>query len=195
MIPEERLSTTRLPAPFLGARGEYVITPTFDYEDGGIALQDPSEGLQFQAWRGYILNDQIILEAPGIAPFIAYTGTGLTEVSITFDQNMRPTFAFVEEGVAKLRWYDSVVEDTVITTLGADVITPRVSLDDKHPLGVADSDIILGYVRAGNLYFRAQRDRFQTEYLLLEECPDRLHIIGMNAEWRFQFRFERDEDD
>lgn len=193
MIPEERLSTQVVPAPFLGSRGEFPITRTFDYEDGGIALQDPSEGLQFQTWRGYILNDQIILEAPGIPPFTAYTGTNLTEVSITFDQNMRPTFAFVEDGVAKLRWYDSVPEETVITTLGADHISPRVTLDDKHPLGITDSDVILAYVRAGNLYFRAQRDRFQVEYLLREDVPERLQVIGMNTGWRLQFRFEGED--
>ncbi|WP_444922939.1 hypothetical protein ACJJH9_12210 [Microbulbifer sp. DLAB2-AF] len=47
MIPEKRLSSQPVPAPFSGAAALAVRDIT-DYERGGIALQDPSRGLDFQ---------------------------------------------------------------------------------------------------------------------------------------------------
>ena len=190
MIPEQRLSTTPVPGTLLGARGSQPVTATHDYEDGGIALNDPSRGLQFQVWEAYLQNNNIVLQAPGYPATVIYTGTGeITEVSLSFDQNMRPTIAFVEGGQAKLRWFDSVPGEQVITVLDPDVVNPRVSLDDKHPLGVPASDVILAYRRLGGLYFRALRDRYTIEYLLEASAPAELVKIGLSDQYRLQFEF------
>lgn len=190
MIPEQRLSITPVPGALLGARGSRPVTATHDYEDGGIALNDPSRGLQFQVWEAYLQNNNIVLEAPGYPPTVVYTGAAaITEVSLAFDQNMRPTIAFVEGGQAKLRWFDSVPGQQVVTVLDANVVNPRVTLDDKHPLGVPDSDVILAYLRLGGLYFRAQRDRYGVEYPLQAEAPAELIKIGLSDQYRLQFEF------
>ena len=186
MIPENRLSTTPVPDEIIGARS-LPVTPTQDFEDGGIALSDPSEGLMYQVWRATVSQlKYIYFDADNADRTLVYTGDYITEISFTFDQNMRPVLAFVEDGLAFFRWYDSTVEAQVVTALDKNVINPRVFLDDKRLLERGNSDIILGYIRSGSLYFRMQRDRFGVEYLLKEGVYN-LHKIGMNRQLRVQF--------
>jgi hypothetical protein len=186
MLPDGVLSTIPIQAIFTGARA-LAVTKTVDYEDGGVALNDPSEGLLYQVWRCRLVGDDVVIGASSVTETILYSATGITEISFTFDQNMRPVLAFVKDGASYLRWYDSLYEEQVVTALDVDVTNPRVTLDDKRILQVAISDIILGYVRAGNLYYRQQRDRFETEYLLAEEVTSELVKIGMNKQFRLQF--------
>lgn len=184
-MPENQTSSEPVPAAIVGARA-LGITDTVDYEDGGIGLNDPSEGLLYQQWRGRLLDGDIILDAPNTEPVTIYTATGATEFSFTFDQNMRPVASFVIDGVAYLRWYDSSVPGTVVTTIGSGVISPKVFLDDKRPLALANSDVILGYIRDGFLRTRIQRDRFLIEYTH-DAVDTRLIKIGFNAQLRVQF--------
>jgi len=186
MIPENRLSTTPVPDEIIGARS-LPVTPTQDFEDGGIALSDPSEGLMYQVWRATVSQlKYVYFDADNADMTLVYTGDYITEISFTFDQNMRPVLAFVEDGLPFFRWYDSTVEAQVVTALDKNVINPRVFLDDKRLLERGKSDIILGYIRSGSLYFRMQRDRFGVEYLLKEGVYN-LYKIGMNKQLRVQF--------
>jgi hypothetical protein len=188
MMPDNVLSTVPMPAAFIGARA-LPITKTVDYEDGGIALNDPSRGSNYQRWRGRLIKDDVILDAPEVEEFVLLNGENITEISFTFDQNMRPALAFVQNGVAKLRWFDTVAGAQVITEY-ADAITPRVVLDDKRITQTSNSDIILGYVKAGKLYTRRQRDRFTIEYLMDDGPHIGLVKIGLNARLRLQFLME-----
>ncbi|WP_445360372.1 hypothetical protein ACJJIL_17655 [Microbulbifer sp. EKSA005] len=188
MLPENELSQQSVPAPFMGGAALPVRNVT-DYESGGIALQDPSEGLNYQVWRARVLNNgcDIVLNAHEVAEFTLISGTDITEVSLSFDQNMRPVVAYVEGGTAKLYWYDSSQGAQVITEWPG-VITPRVTLDDKRQLQSGVSDVIFAYLKDGNLYCRQQRDRYQTEYLLHENVnSDGLIKIGMHKQYRLQF--------
>tara|TARA_R110001592_G_scaffold98896_1_gene281988 strand:- start:647 stop:1225 length:579 start_codon:yes stop_codon:yes gene_type:complete len=188
-LPDNALSKSPVPAVFVGARA-LAVTRTVDYEDGGIAIQDPSRGSQYQRWRGRLLGENIILDAPEVEPFVALSGPGITEISFTFDQNMNPAVAFVQDGVAKLWWFDSVPGQQVITELAVDVITPRVILDDKRFTQTSNSDVILGYVRDGTLYYRQQRDRFTIERILDVGPHVGLVKIGFNVQLRLQFLME-----
>ena len=184
------LSTTDVAAPLVGARA-LPISGMVDYEDGGIGISDPSEGLLYQIWKATIVdaggsNKEVYFEAPNTAPHLVYSGGNITEISFTFDQNMRPVLAFVENDLPYFRWYDSSAEAQVVTALDSGVINPRVFLDDKRVLQRGNSDIILGYIKADNLYFRMQRDRFGVEYLLKEGVLS-LSKIGMNRQLRLQF--------
>lgn len=191
MIPQDRLSTTTLAADFLGARASSAITARYDMEDGGVALQDPSEGLFSDVWYAYInpSNTRIILGKEGGSEVTIIEGTGITEVSLTFDRNMNVAIAYVEGGEAKLNWFDLVANDQVTTNFGSTYINPRVSHDDKHPLASETSDVIFAYVRDGDLYYRQQRDRYDTERLLQEDVAGTFRKIGMNVENRLQFEF------
>ncbi|WP_299589679.1 hypothetical protein, partial [uncultured Microbulbifer sp.] len=166
-----------------------------DYERGGIALQDPSRGLNVQTWRARVLEDgrAIVLDAQQVRASTVITGVNITEVSLAFDQNMRPVIAYVESGTAKLYWYDSS-QDAQVTTSWPGFITPRVSLDDKRQLQSSVSDVIFAYLKDGNLYHRQQRDRYGTEYLLASNVNSPgLVKIGMSRNLRFQFLLKSPE--
>jgi hypothetical protein len=138
-----------------------------------------------------------------VPEFVAFSAPGITEFSFSFDQNMRLAIAFVQDGVAKLRWFDSVPGQTVITEYPS-AITPRVVLDDKRFTQTSASDIIFAYMRNGDLYYRQQRDRFQTEIDPTELMPEPertqtrernalspgLIKIGFNRQLRLQFLME-----
>jgi hypothetical protein len=180
------LSNPPIPGLFLGSRALFV-SPTRDYEDGGIKQNNPSSGHLYQRWRCRIFGDYVVLDAEEVLPQVIFVGAELTECSIAFDQNMRPTLVVVEAGQAKLQWFDSSVGEQVITFLDPDVVTPRVTLDDKRPGQISNSDIILAYVRLGGLYYRQQSDRFLIEYFLDAGPHTGINKIGMNKHFRLQF--------
>lgn len=188
MIPEQRLSTTNLPAAFLPPDDE-PRTLTSVRKFGGIALNDPSQGMFVQIWTLTTDGTNVTISAPNHPASVLFTGTAITEIDLAFDQNMRPFVAFVEGGAAKYRWYDSLVEGQVITPL-TDATRPRCCLDDKRALQTGSSDIILVYIRVGNLYFRAQRDRYLVEYLLKSAVTGALAKVGMGVALRLQFEME-----
>lgn len=186
MLPEGRLSTAKVPAPILGGRA-LKSSPKIDYEDGPIALNDPSEGLFYQIWTGQIYGEGVFLFSDLVERQDILSALNITEMSFTFDQNGRPTVAYVQYGIAKIWWYDSTIESHTTTEIGSGVLSPKVILDDKRQTQTNSSDIILGYIKNENLYYRQQRDRFGTEYLLATNVVGRLQKIGMGNNLRLQF--------
>lgn len=188
-LPDNVLSTTSIPFMFTGGRS-LSVTKVLDFEKGGIAINDASMGLLYQTWRARLIKNDVVLDAPSVPEFIHFTATGISEISFTFDQNMRPALAYVQDGTSKLRWWDSTVSGYDIVSLPAGSITPRVSMDDKRASQSAISDIILAYIRSGTLYYRQQRDRFLTERSLATGLTTGLIKIGMNNRFRMQFMLE-----
>ena len=190
-LPDNRLSSEPVPGYFLGARAQ-VFPDYIDYMDGGVAIQDPSLGLDYQTWTAEIVSDviedNIMLSAPTFPATSVYTGDDITEVSLAFDQNMQVCIAFVEAGVAKLLWYDTTVSELVVTVIPGNVSHPRVALDDNREFNRANIDIILAYIRDGALYYRQQRDRYQIERQLSSGPWIALVRIGMGSTLRFQFQ-------
>lgn len=196
MMPDNMLSTEAIPRNFFGARG-LPISRIIDYEDGGIALNDASRGLLYQRWRARLFNpgmpdSHVVLDAASVAPSVLLELPNITEISISFDQLMRAVIAFVRNDIAYLQWYDSVPGAYVIDEIGSGIITPRVTMDDKRFIATQanqTNDVILAYVRAGNLYYRQQRDRFTIERLLKTDAKP-LIKIGLNRALRLQFMHE-----
>ena len=188
MIPEQSLSSEVVYAPFVGGRS-LPVKETRDYENGGVDLSDPSLGLDYQVWRARILGNgtRIVVDAENNPETVLYEGADISEVSLSFDQNMRPVLALVEGGVPKLQWFDSDAGQQVVTEFPG-IVTPRVSLDDKRLIQSANSDVIFAYLSNGDLCYRRQRDRYETEYTLESGVPASGIIkIGMNRQWRLQF--------
>lgn len=184
MIPEYVLSSEVVKGTIVGAKRGTTVADV-DYEDGGIALNDPSEGFFYQVWTCTIDEGRdIVVSAPSVADTIVYTGSRISEVSLTFDQNMRVAVAFIEDGLMKLLWYDTTIAAEVVTTFTGK--NPRVLLDDKRDYFLADSDILLFYVKNRQLYMRAQRDRFMIEYMLHFPIDGRLRTVGMGRHYRVQ---------
>lgn len=195
-LPDNVLSIEPAPARFVGARAG-AVTKTIDYEDGGIAIQDASKGLLYQRWRARLFNSgevdsYVMLDAREVDEFVLVEEPNMTEISIAFDQLMRPVLAFVSSDVAYLRWYDSAASAYVTTEIGAGVLTPRVTMDDKRYTatnGYQTNDVILAYIKSGDLYYRQQRDRFEIERKLAD-AVNPLIKIGFTRGLRLQFMSE-----
>ena len=180
----------------------FTVTDTEDYELGGVAIQDPSQGYYVKIWRGRISHGgrYLLIGSEDTPDTMWYDSGGfgrLTEVSLAFDQNMRPILAFVEAGVAKFQWYDTAIEQQVVTTLDSDVRNPRVSMDEKRADFGTTNDVILSYLRGQNLYVRVGRDRYTVEYLIQSGIPEDyfLYKTGMNLGLRFQWEFRKPWDE
>lgn len=190
MLPNNRLSSTPVRSVFIGADA-IDSTPDISYEDGGIALNDPSQGLLFQVWTAQIRNNgtQITIRADNHPESVLITGNDIREVSLAFDSNMRVNLVYLEGDITKLFWFDTSVGQ-MVTTEFTDLFTPRLSTDDKRISQSSNRDIIFAYIKNGDLFFRQQRDRYEIEYLLAENPKGKFVKFGMNRQLRLQFLFE-----
>lgn len=190
MLPQNVLSTDTIPAAFTPPR-DIPKTALEDFELGGVAVGDASQGLAVKTWRAFIDSGTFIkLEAFDVSAQVVIADTDITEVSLAFDQLMQPCLAYVAAGQAKLYWWDSEAIQFQTTNLPVGAITPRVCLDDKRTSQSQANDVILAYVKTGKLYVRNQRDRFDTDYELSDVGGAVLVQIGMNLVGRFQFRIQ-----
>ena len=164
-----------------------------DFERGGVALNDPTQGLDVRTWRAWSTDgtDIRVAPLPGGAPVtVVISGAvNITELSLSFDQNMGPTLAYVESGDTKLRWFDSV-SNTIVTTTWPGAASPLLALDDKRSVAGNYNDVIFGYIRAGQVCYRQQRDRYEVEYVLgaAPGVGARLLQMGMGVNNRMQFK-------
>ena len=186
MIPQNRLSTLPVQSSFVEPVSRRTATLK-DYERGGIALQDGSEGIDVQLWTVEVIGNDVWLSAETVAPFIYFSRPNISEVALAFDQNMVAYIAFVQSGVAWLYWFDTAVNTMVFSSFPG-MVTPRLVNDEKRLVESNNSDVILAYVSGNNLCFRAQRERFQTEHVLKESVGGTLVAVGMNSGHRLQFR-------
>lgn len=162
-----------------------------DWELGGVAVGDASQGLQVQIWKGFLdENDNFVLEPQSQGPrTVFFNIPGARELSFSFDQNMNPALAWMAAGVLYYRWYDISIND--YTTSIFNGRSPFVALDDKRSIATTSNfnDVLLFYIRGPSLYYRLQRERYATERLLRTFRGPRLHIrrCGMNRGYRMQF--------
>lgn len=181
-IPGNLLSNDRPESPLLAPDDRQRTDPLQDWERGGVALNDPSQGHNVRDWK--VWSDGLtiwVAPDPELTPRVAVqTGTDITEVSLGFDQNMQPTVAFVDAGVTKLWWYDTVGA-AMTTTSFPGYKTPMLTLDDKRDIATQTgvNDIIFAYVRDGLLCWRQQRERYGVERVLGAVPAPNTRIVGM----------------
>lgn len=191
---ENRLSTQVVPGDFQ-TPDDLETSALIDYELGGIALNDPTQGLRVQTWTAVYDSgtSDLTLSAPSAGSTVLWNRPGITEISLAFDQNMNPFVAYVQSGQAKYYWWDTNLPGFTTTNLPVGSVTPRCCLDDKRETQTAASDTILAYVLGTALYMRRQRDRFTIDYLQVDPFqdefgnPGKLRKVGMNHVNRLQF--------
>jgi hypothetical protein len=191
-LPENILPNTAPPAQMLAPDSFPRPSRLEDYERGGIAVQDPSQGLNVRNWTcDYVDGDvrAYPLGEPGLAE-VLFSVADIAELSFSFDQNMRPLVAYMVGPDAFLRWFDPVPNAVVTVALAEGVRSPFLTMDDKRDFAtlIGSNDVLLFYLRGGSLYYRQQRERFNTERLLAAGLSDGLIIsrAGMNRELRVQ---------
>lgn len=190
-MPGDAISSTAVQAALLSPDNRDRTDLLLDYELGGVALNDPSQGLQVQPWEAWSDGAHVwVAPSPGRSPTtLLLTGSGITEVALSFDQNMRPTVAYVEAGLAKLFWFDTSI-GAMVTTSYAGATSPMLTLDDKRPVATlgGTSDVLFFYLLAGSLCYRQQRDRFTIERVLgaVPPASTRINRVGMGANNRLQ---------
>lgn len=111
-----------------------------DWEMGGVALNDASQGNMVRPWRVWSDGTQVwvgAVDIPGDQHLIL-VDTNITEVSLALDQLMQATIVYVADGLCKLYWYDTVVAHFVTTTFSG-VSSPMLTLDDKRLLHTGSS--------------------------------------------------------
>lgn len=187
MLPGDgTLTNTALPRPFMWPMRSATDLLT-DYERGGAGINDAGQGLDAQQWTlTYTAPDVIVTDETGHETML-FSQPGITELALAFDQNMHPFVAFVDGVGAHYWWFDTTSGAQVFTDLPLDATHPRACIDDHRALEIAMSDIILAYQRGGALYYRQQRDRFATEYLLMADAGGELVSVGMSTGLRLQF--------
>jgi hypothetical protein len=190
MLPQNAVSSVAVPSTFLSPDNT-ASNRLIDIERGGIALNDPSQGLNVQDWTCFIAANgtDVQVKPDSGSPITLLSQGGIEELAFTFDQNMRPCVAYRVADIAYLRWFDSVSQTFAVTAFAA-TRNPKLALDDKRITQIAvNSDIIFAYMRGNIVYYRQQRDRFQIERLVRSGVPDGLALvrIGMGQNLRFQF--------
>ena len=191
MLPFGALSITPVPGTFLDPDMRVRPSLLVDYELGGAALNDPTLGLQVRTWQAWYDGTSVRCSPDtGTPETVLFSKPGITELSLTFDQNMRAAVAYVIAGYTYLWWYDSV-PGSMVHTQFAGANSPLLSLDDKRLSQTGNSDILFVYLRDGKIYYRQQRDRFGVEYLLsaAPSWGNRINRIGMMDNGRFGVRF------
>lgn len=163
------------------------------HERGGIALSDPSSGLDVQNWRVESDGSMVRLFSELGSPVELFPDSGILQLSLSFDQNMRKIVAVeYESGGVDLIWYDSLMA-LEATSFFIDVRSPVLAMDDKRKSQSGTSDVIFGYVRNGDnmLCYRQQRERFTVEHELTQLSPvSRLRNLGMTTKLRMQFEIQ-----
>ena len=169
--PQGGLSTI----PQAGIIGDPDNRPFYaleSYERGPIAIEDVSEGLQYQNWTlTWDSGTNVLTATPETTgpPVSLITEADLIYMTFTFDQNARISFTWTTSVSSFLYWYDTQLGQTVTTDLGADVITPTILLDDKRETMNSTNDMLLWYTKEEvgggtyELFQLLQRERFLIE--------------------------------
>lgn len=164
-----------------------------DWEIGGWDISDATQGGNIRGWKCYTDGTDVWIETIE-EPFFRYkwyTGSGITEVTFSFDQLMHPVVAFVEGGLLKMRWYDSLLGGYTVTTYPGCTF-PWLSRDDKRTLQSGVSDVLLFYVKGTSAYYLQQRERYGVERVLVDttDPETKTLILGMSEGWRVQCDLE-----
>jgi len=171
----------------LVAPDSYDAVPLlYDWETGGIALGDVSQGSKIRSWGIVYENGGVYLfpEDTPAEKSLVVSVDGITEVSFAFDQLMRISVAYVVAGVTYLYWYDTAVPGYTTTTITG-AISPKLTLDDKAKIAhiLAESTVILFYIKDNEVCYRLQNDRFGIEYQFtagLVGVAQRINKVGLD---------------
>ncbi len=184
MIPANAFTPTPNSSAFISPYN-LAYTPLSQTVLGGTAIGDGAAGRQVKNWTATFTGSAIEVAAVGDAPSFTLAVTDVQSVSLAFDNNMGVVLAWMTTGGANL-YYFNTVTSSYTTEFFSGVTSCRVVVDDAREFNTANSDVIFGYTKAGSLYWRQQRDRYQIERLI-GTTTKKLKRMGPNTLNRLQF--------
>ena len=125
-------------------------------------------------------------------PITVLSGVDSAQCTFCFDQNGQPAISWIDSlDRGFLWWFDIQTGQPEIIPFQAPVTSVGLCLDDKRPREVRVNDMLLWYTipTGGGMYalfYRQQRDRFDTPYPLADPVWPFIHKLGMNSELRVQ---------
>jgi hypothetical protein len=183
MIPNNAFTPTPIVSPFRPPKDE-PYQPLTSKSRGGIALNNPTLGRDYQNWVVSYDGANILVAPQGGSTAFTLPVAGVLSVSLAFDNNMNPVIAWMDAVGAKLYWFNNV---TFVTT-PFPATSCRVTIDDVRDFYNADSDVIFAYTYGTNLYWRQQRDQYAIEYTVPGSTTGLLQKVGLNQLNRLQFQ-------
>lgn len=165
-------------------------TGLVDYERGGVALGNSSEGLSRYDWTFKVINKtQGMLSREGVPEIMVHEfSTKPLDVAFCFDQSMNIVLAWQDKDfILYLKRYSSATNSFQVLNLGIGKC-PRLTLDEKRAEFISNSDVILGYIANNTLLYRIQREGYLTPHVIEENMlpSQRLARIGVKG-FRLQF--------
>lgn len=184
----QSLSTPTIRSGWTETQNRRTI-PLVDYEAGGPTLNVPTADRSSVMWVAESDGSKVTVRREDSAEAVEIlSDSGITQISLAFDQTMRPHIAYVANEVAKFRYWDTLSSSWEILNLGS-AVTPRLCTDEKRPQFIGTEDVILCYMRGEDLFIRYQRDRYLEEKLLASNTNGvSLTTVGMNNANRLQWK-------
>jgi len=181
-LPDNRASLTPVVRPFLGPDGRALDDALVSYERGGIALNDPSQGMDVRTWKVFADDQGIWIQSRQVdTPILFIQGEEINYVDLAFDNNMNPVICYRQLEVVKLSWFDPQTS-VRITTEYPMAHVGCVTLDDKRPGFTSTNDVLFIYARDEGIYYRQQRDRYGVEYYLGPVPPEFVNVVPAYCE-------------
>jgi len=185
--------------PYVSQLHNWTICPTCDFcngpDDEGITQPD----LYTQRWfvresgGAFVYGKESLTEEP--VPSDLFTGIDFSDIifmSLSFDANARPCFAFqTTPGTILLRRY--IAGTPTFTTFAGD--TPRLWFNGVLQPDGAITDLCCFYVRSGSINVRMQRDAFGVEYVWLAPSPAAKKVTKIDAVSSYQYLYFQDVND
>ncbi|AXH72060.1 MAG: tail fiber protein [Podoviridae sp. ctda_1] len=170
--------------------------PLVDWEMGGAVLNTPLPDRYTHNWRLWSDGTSVFINRDDLSDTqTIFSGAGITSVSLAFDQVMRPHVAYMEQGQAKFRYWDTIDNAFKVMLLPVDAKYPRCASDDKREFFLGLDDVFVAYMKEDNLFIRFQRDRFAQEILFAPSTGKKMLVqIGMNNQNRVQFRLSKEPE-
>lgn len=158
-----------------------------DFEQGGIALNDGSQGTDVQLWSGIYLDGGFQLSAPTVPPTIVYSTPNVTRFAFSFDQNMQPVLAWQDPSGAHVRFYANTGHFQ-IQDLEAGAVNVCMSADSNNPLDVNIRNVILAYNVGDSLNARVQVESYADAHVLDGAFPYAMTACGPGTDYRYRYR-------
>lgn len=181
-------------APFAWAEGDNALARE-QRLPGPQGLGDTSGGRAARLWRVWLEGTGAqcrICLAPAEATLPLWTlpAPQALAVSAAFDHNARPVASWLTGEGAHLHYYSTLAQAWgTRQEPGAD--SCRVCTDDVRDATQTGADAVWAYTRGGRLYWRVQRERYETAHDA-GPCRGRIVRMGLSEGLRLQLELGRD---